>query len=125
MDTKGCLVDGPEKRCFTMSPKIAVQWDRAIIYCGFRAAYNVTLTGVNGNTTIHAFCRTSDGNLIEKSELHTSLTSFMNQVLIPFDVVSGTAIYIEVLLPEYEVLCKSDCKPAYNSLSLKAHRIMN
>jgi hypothetical protein len=108
-----------------MSPKVAVQWDSAIVYCGFRATYKVTLTGVTGNTAIKVFCRTSEGKLIDKSELYTSLAFFMDQLLIPFNVGAGTTIYIEILLPEYGVLCKSVCKPVHNSISMKAYRILS
>ncbi|MBN2433825.1 MAG: hypothetical protein JXK07_01010 [Spirochaetes bacterium] len=125
MGTTGCLVEGPKKRCYTMPTKVAVEWDSTIVYCGFRATYEVTLTGVTGNTIVKVFCRTSEGELLDKSELHTSLAFFMDQVLIPFNVEAGTSIYIEIQLPEYGVLCKSVCKTVHNSFSVKTYRILS
>lgn len=119
MDTIVCLEAGPEEQCYTMSPKVNVQWDSNVIYCGFKAAYKVTLTGVDEHAMVQAFCRTREGELLDESALHIRSTFYMDNVLIPFNVVAGTDIYIEIRLPEYGVMYKSDCKPVRNSFSLR------
>jgi hypothetical protein len=123
MDTTVCLVEGSTE-CYTLSPKVEIQWDSNVIYCGFRAAYKVTLLGVAENAKVMAFCRTSEGELLDEHELHMYWTIYSGEMLIPFNVVSGTYIYIEILLPEYGVTCKSVSKPVRNSISIKACRTL-
>jgi hypothetical protein len=125
MDTTVCLAAGPKIRCYTMSPKVAVQWDSAIVYCGFKTAYKLSLSGVAGKTMAKISCRTNEGRLLDESELHISSTIYMGRMLIPFNVAAGTNIYIEILLPEYGVLSKSVCKPVHNSIPMKAMYIKN
>jgi hypothetical protein len=108
-----------------MSPKVAVQWDSAIVYCGFKTAYKLSLSGVAGKTMAKISCRTNEGRLLDESELHISSTIYMGRMLIPFNVAVGTNIYIEILLPEYGVLSKSVCKPVHNSIPMKAMYIKN
>jgi hypothetical protein len=108
-----------------MSPKVAVQWDSDIVYCGFKTAYKLSLSGVAGKTMAKISCRTNEGRLLDESEVHISSTIYMGRMLIPFNVAVGTYIYIEILLPDYGVLSKSVCKPVHNSIPMKAIYIKN
>jgi hypothetical protein len=118
MDSTVCLAAGPKEQCCTISPKVDIQWDSNTVYCGFMTAYKVTLPGMTGEKMVNIFIRTDDGKLLDKIELRMNSVIYMGKVLIPFNVVSGTTIYIEIHLPEFGVVSKSDCKPVYNSIPM-------
>lgn len=118
MDTTVCLAEEPEQQFCTISPspKVVVKWDSNTVYCGFRTAYKVILTGVTGGTMVKLFFRTNDGKLLDEIAFYMDSVVYVDKVLIPFNVAAGTTIYIEIQLPEYNVVFKSDCKPVYNSI---------
>ncbi len=116
MDTTVCLAEGPKEKCSTISPNVVVQWDSNTVYCGFRTGYKITLKGVTSETLVKLFFRTDEGELLDEIELQMNSVIYVNKVLIPFNIAAGRNIYIEIQLPEYGVVSKSDCKPVYNSI---------